>query len=492
MDQETRPCGIPDEPELGTGEVAACTDPSRERSADHPGVPDSRALRMFDRLSYYGFLALVGVTPLCLTPWTDEPPNDVQWLIIDACAPALALLLVVSRLFLARRFAVRWNAVTLAALALLASQIASAFSATDIWLSIAVISKQVGLFSVFILASNALVDKQDLRRTVGVVAVCGFLVSVYGLAQHFGFDFFPWQQLEEVPTSRGASTLGHPTFAASFLLLSIPLTLLSAALARTWYGRLLAAAAAATMASHFLITGARGAALAACVTMVTVLVVAKLQSRPISAPGETTNPPWRMAWRLALGLIVLVALVAGLMVTTWRVKRSDALALRQGGGAVRLSTFQSAARLWTHHPFTGVGAGNYEIMSPTAWNRQEQERFAEMNRMSYQVHNEYIEALAEQGVIGLGVLLALLYAAMLAAYRISLGAVDRDGRRLGLALLAAVIAAAADALLIFNLQTPGPALYFWMVLGLVVYSGSTLVRDRDQTAPCGARSVGET
>jgi O-antigen ligase len=348
------------------------------------------------------------------------------------------------------------------------------------------------LFSVFILASNALVDKQDLRRTLGVVAVCGFLVSVYGLAQHFGFDFFPWQQLEEVPTSRGASTLGHPTFAASFLLLSIPLTLVSAVIARTLYGRLLAAAAAATMASHFLITGARGATLAACVAIVTVLMVARLRLNRAATHGERKYSPWRTAWRFSAVAVVLVALMAGLMVTTWRVKRSDALALRQGSGAIRLFTYQSAARLWTHHPFTGVGAGNYEIMSPTAWNRQEQERFSEMNRMSYEVHNEYVEALAEQGVIGLGVLLALLYAAMLEAYRISLGAVDRDGRRVGLALLAAVIAAAADAFLIFNMQIPGPALYFWMVLGLVVYSGRTLVPDRDQAAPYGARSVGDT
>ncbi len=88
-----------------------------------PAALSSREPRLkLERLVFYAFLLLIGLTPLALTTWTDEPPGDVQWLILSACAPALATVWLFGRLF-TKGLTIRWSLITLAALATLATQI---------------------------------------------------------------------------------------------------------------------------------------------------------------------------------------------------------------------------------------------------------------------------------------------------------------------------------------------------------------------------------
>jgi O-antigen ligase len=78
---------------------------------------------------------------------------------------------------------------------------------------------------IFFIASVFLVTPENLQRVDKAVLVTGFLVALYGLLQHFHFDFIQWNN----PYNSVLSTLGNPDFAAAlmaiFLVCSVGLTL---------------------------------------------------------------------------------------------------------------------------------------------------------------------------------------------------------------------------------------------------------------------------
>jgi len=110
------------------------------------------------------------------------------------------------------------------------------------------------------------------------------------------------------------------------------------------------------------------------------------------------------------------------------------------------------------------------------WTELEIARFVTMNKMSYHVHNEFLEVAVEQGVIGLLVFVALMVAAMYYAYLIAVNAGSAHERWHGLCLLAAVVAVSVDSFFNFDLQTPAAALLFWVVVGLIAASVSRAPR----------------
>ena len=71
----------------------------------------------------------------------------------------------------------------------------------------------------FFLVSQASHDRKTALASVEVASLGAFIVSVYGIMQFFGIDFFSQRDL-----SRVFSTFGHPNFLASYLVCSIPLT----------------------------------------------------------------------------------------------------------------------------------------------------------------------------------------------------------------------------------------------------------------------------
>ena len=62
----------------------------------------------------------------------------------------------------------------------------------------------------------------QLQRLLWVIAGAAVVVSLYGISQHFGFD--PFRPLDGDIT-RARSSFGNPIFFASFLVMSVPLTL---------------------------------------------------------------------------------------------------------------------------------------------------------------------------------------------------------------------------------------------------------------------------
>ncbi len=428
----------------------------------------------FDRVLFYGFLAMLVAVPLAIWTYTEPAASPLKWYIIRIVAPLLAVGWFIHRA-LAGRLTVHWSAITIAALALLGTQCISLVHAVNPWLTLDEISKSLGLLAAYFLAVNTVASVRDRDTLLWCVAATGCVAALYGIAQRFGWDFFPWQVAPATPVRRGVSFFGHANFAAHFIVVALPL---AAGLMITRSSLLLRAVAGLfglLMLYHLTITGTRGAALglgAAVVTVVAVFLHTWYRSGGRSA-ARIRKIAFDRKTLLAAGSIGLAVAIAGtMMVAVWRVKESDPLAIREGHGIFRLRTWYTATRVFLQHPIVGIGAGNYEVISPAYWHEGEAKQFVEENRMSYRVHNEYIETAAEQGIIGLGALLALMMIALYEAGELISSDRDRKERFVGLGLFAAVAGLCVDCLVNFDLQTPASALLFWVVLGLITRATS--------------------
>ncbi len=434
----------------------------------------------FDRTIFYLFLATVVIVPLAL--WLPMRPSVAKWYLIRTVFPCLAVVWLVYRT-LTDRLVVRWSLVTAFAVAILGTQCISLINAVNPWLTFAEISNSLGLLAAYFLAANTILRAADRDKLLWGIAISGSIAALYGIAQRFGWDFIPWQEVSNTPVERGVSFFGHANFAAHFLVAALPLTAGLLITRRATMSRVVVGILGLLMFGHFAVTGTRGAALGLSAGIISVVVVL-LGTRERGEPGSEDSGGKAHAARWKVAIAATLAVIAASAVTAaWRVKDSDILTVREGQIVFRLWTWQTGIRVFTQHPIFGIGAGNYEVVSPAYWGDFEIERFVDDNVMSYRVHNEYIETAAEQGVIGLAALSGLIMMALYEAGRIARSDTRREALPHGLGLIAAVIGIAVDCIVNFDLQTPASALLFWVILGMITYGMSQLPPESKEPSP---------
>jgi O-antigen ligase len=79
----------------------------------------------------------------------------------------------------------------------------------------------------FAVIATHLKTSPQVWRLLGAVMLTGALVAAYAIFQHYGLDFLDLE--EPIGVARKSSTLGNPIFAAAILLMTIPITLIAAA-----------------------------------------------------------------------------------------------------------------------------------------------------------------------------------------------------------------------------------------------------------------------
>ncbi len=312
------------------------------------------------------------------------------------------------------------------------------------------------------------------------VALGGLAIALVGLAEASGIPAIQaWlASLQEgsVPIGdvpRIASTLSHPNVAAVLLELSLPLLI-----AWVW--------TAARRSRVPLALGALANLLAMVLTFSRAGIVAGLAALTVMASLSVAYGERRRL--LTLGLVALVvpaALISAAMTAPGLDRRLTAELTPASAQPSSNNTQPSRYEYWLvasdmlrDYPWLGVGPDNYR------W------RFAAYsgipaNNLGIHAHNQYIEALADTGVVGLlafGSLLACLVRSAIDRVRSSnAGVEDWPGRAALLASLSAwLLHATLD-----DFERFWPAsVAFWLIAGLSLRPVSDRQRLKSQkTAP---------
>jgi O-antigen ligase len=293
------------------------------------------------------------------------------------------------------------------------------------------------------------------RRLAQALAFGGLAVALTGLTEATRFvpvtDWIAELHNGPIPIGdvpRVAATLSHPNEAAMFLELTLPLLVALGWTASPRWRAPLTLMALATLLAVALTFSRAGLVAAMAAMCVLALVAARRQAR------------------IDILLLCVVALAIPLALV-WGSRMDPGLDRRLLAG-IDESSLQQPARtaFWSvavdmvrDHPVLGVGPDNFRWLFAAYSD-------VAVNNLGIHAHDQYLESLADTGILGLATLVSFLTALVLAAAR---GVRDaRSDWPLRAALLASLAAWLVHALLDDFERFWPTHVAFWLIVGLIV------------------------
>ncbi len=326
---------------------------------------------------------------------------------------------------------------------------------------------QVLIFGfIFFAAVNNLRGQEEISALMATMLAVGTFTACYAVAQSTHHSNQVWNMVSPY-IGRASGTYISPNNLAGLLAMLLPLSLSYLLVGKVHVVvRILLGYAALAMAAGLAVSFSRGGYLAAAVGMILLFGILM---------GHANH-----RWKAALLLVLLLA-VGGILVSHYRSQTlgymrrvvnpdaSGGLMVVDASADSRLAIWSSAARMWQDHPWVGVGPAHFDY------------RFREYRPEAIQmrpdrVHNDYLNLLADWGVVGGVMVLAGMGAFVFWLMR-TWPHVRREENDFGnsqsnrfaffLGALCGLAALAVHSFMDFNLHIPANILMGVVLLGLV-------------------------
>lgn len=314
----------------------------------------------------------------------------------------------------------------------------------------------------FFLLSQTLFDRNKALFALQAAAFGALLVSLYGVLQSMGVDFFHRRDL-----SRVFSTFGHPNFLASYLVCTIPLTVgLFFAHHSKW--RYYYSFSTALQLICLLLTLARSAFVSIIVAFV-FFVVAYLKI----IKGQKAF----ILNRKSLGWIFLILLTSSAVLITiaGNLPKTQINRLTEVFSPSTENTFwlrwlewKGSLEIIKEAPFFGRGIGTFPINFPPNQPLEFSRISMERNEFLRHAHNEYLELWCEMGLFGPIVLIFILVSAIHTGIRLI--KFQNDGGPPSfwlLGLLSGLFGLGFNMLFSVSFRFMVTPLIFWFYLGII-------------------------
>lgn len=303
-------------------------------------------------------------------------------------------------------------------------------------------------------------DQKRLRAVTLTLLIFGFAVAVFAIIQGFSSEGkIYWSREAPFAVPFGTYVNRHHFAALMEMLIALTLGLLFAKAVKKEMWTLLIFAAA-IMAIALMFTGSRGA----MVSLLAILgFLTLIGGRAVKRSGESKSSSGRQKILLAAGGLLLILSVFGIVLALG----GDAELLRGTGiGRMgddvsngRLHFWQTTWQVVRENPVIGVGLDSLAAAytKHDTWNG--------LYRVE-RAHNDYLQILAETGIVGFVALAAFLFLLFRRGWRILVS--TRDGFRRGVCLgaLAGCFGIAVHSFFDFPLRTPANAFVFLTLAAL--------------------------
>lgn len=334
-------------------------------------------------------------------------------------------------------------------------------------------------FFVFLL-SRVIDSKKKIKVLTSVLIFSGLFQALYGLSEHFGgtHRIFTW--VNRYYSGSAFGTFVNRDHYSAFLEMIFPLSLgyflvradyFSIRQGLSWRQRLAALGQERLQKSLLfiippLIIGV-GLVFSRCrsgivIFLVSFLIMILILS--ISRIGGRHRTEKRLL-RLVFGLVILAAILIGIDPVLERFTHEGFIDKN------RLLFYEYTFNLIRDYPVTGTGLGTYA----KAINPYLKKDFGVI--VSH-AHNDYLEILAESGLIGGGLLILAGFWLAVYLFRKWTSTVDPLARGVGLGSLMGILAIFLHSLTDFSLRMPGNAVVW---LSLFVLCGRSLSSEEEKT-----------
>ena len=428
-----------------------------------PRTPQPEASAVLRHSLVYATAFLVLALPLFLIPGTSEW-NYCKTLLALVGVAALTILWAAARHEEGGVIRIPWIAVPI--LGVLAGALVSWIGAANgrvVLQSTAVVALFLVLFLIIVDSTR---DDRDAAPLLGALLISAFLTSLLSRLQLLGV--LPGGAAAGRGLSNIVATLGNRNFLGGFLGVLLLPSILLVFRTRTRWARMVAVLMIASCFGMIVAVRQVGVWVSVILAFGAVLV------------GIAIFRPLRPIRRRLLWLVVLIGLLVvasfpfeGIKSPPADRERGDTPTANlwvENSGEARERDWWIAWSMFADHPWTGVGLGNFKLnYLPYKADFLETPRgqeFAFPTARAVQVHNEYLQIVAETGVLGLVSIVAFL--ALLAwSFWIRIRRNPDEQDRLDLLLLAAgLLAFLAHGLVSFPMHLPASVLAAVVVAGV--------------------------
>ena len=444
--------------------------------------PTERRAVPLDRVLVYATAFVVFAVPLFIWPGITEYGYGKSILALIAIS-ALSLLWGISA-WRKESWSIRIPWIVLPALGFVLASLFSLLAATNGRVVVQSLVLVVFFFQLLIIIANVVRERKDVNLILFALLASGFLAGLYGLLQYLG-------------VMRGAaigghgagniiSTMGNKSYLGGFLAyILFPAVVLVVRLR----SRPLRAAAIVLISFTFGMTLVveQTAVVVSLVLAAIAFIVGWLVFRPIEPIRR--NRIWLIALGLTLVLTFLIEAPSGPLNSVVGLSADGSSWIGRiwaaNSGKTRSWDWWIGWEMFKDHPLTGVGLGNYKLnFVPYKAKFLATPRGASYDfyiPRAAQAHNEYVQIVAELGIIGIIALLSFLVVIPLSIW-IRLRTDRDEADRLDILLFASgIVAFLVHSLVSFPAHLPASSLAVLVVGGLLFsrpYGDSAMVQAR--------------
>jgi O-antigen ligase len=293
-------------------------------------------------------------------------------------------------------------------------------------------------------------DRKNIMSLLRAACGSGALASMYGISQYFGWD--PLLPATAYQAGEGAftivrppGTLGHADYFAAWLVVIAFFSIALVRLEEKRLSKILAGAVCAPAITAIVLSGTRSAVLGLIAGGVLLAIVERRGNR-------------KSALSLVLAGIAAVALFFFLPVGA-KLRARLHWSLDDVRGGARLPLWRDSLRMSMHRRLAGFGPEIFTTEFPQFESLELARAYPDFYHES--PHNIFLDALTTEGALGLLTLFGVCILGVVAAM---------DGLRSQNDLSTALAAAFAGTLACqqFTVFIPATALYFFLIVGLLV------------------------
>jgi O-antigen ligase len=339
------------------------------------------------------------------------------------------------------------------------------------------------LLALSVLAANFLTGARQLRSLIKFLIFFGVVMGIFGLVQHFsGSTSIYWLRHAQVPAFGPFFNRDH--FAGYMeLFIALPVALIVTRCARGEM-RIVCGIAAMFMGVAAVFTLSRGGMISILAEMIFLAAMSFRHYRTTTARDESGKA--RMATGITAVAAILAAIVIGVIwmgaepvinrIATGDPNSSD-LSKAQTFYGIRGQIWEDTWTMIRHNRLMGVGLGAYETAYPIYT------RESGVQGITAEAHNDYLQILAEAGVMGAAVALWFIIILLRAIAR-AVRSPDPLMAAIALGGGAGLFGLLVHSIFDFNLHLPSHALVFLILSTVISHLGATV----DEPAPSATQS----
>jgi putative inorganic carbon (HCO3(-)) transporter len=289
--------------------------------------------------------------------------------------------------------------------------------------------------------------KKKINRLISTIGLSSFLVSIYAVAQYFGYDFLTWSEPAYI-TKRSMSTLGQPNFLGSFLIMAIPLLAYCIKNYRRIWLKIIYIIFLGFNIWALICSGSRGAWVGLILSLFLSLFIFYFKKN-------------KLIFYFGTVIIIFMGIILFFSNSAIGERFRSAFDFESGSSSVRISIWQASFKA-IENRWWGYGLENQaEALAPyyeIDWAESNQ-----VNSIPDKAHNLFLDHLITLGVIGLLLFLWFYFYFFRMIYKSEQTSKDKFLFKMFFVSLLAYLFS-----LLFNFAVVVTEIYFWAFIAIII------------------------